>query len=254
MANRAAFQETQYQLASHIRDPEGVKPPAGIEERRLQVYRELIFNNISGFVASGFPVIHSILPEQEWQTLIRDFLVKHRANSPYFAEVAQEFLSFVQSNTSDVVKKYPFFLELAHYEWVELALMIDPFELSSVALKDSVDLLNDVPVLSPLAWPLAYEFDVQHISKEYQPQSPPESPTFIVVYRDRQDEVEFTEVNAVTFNLLTLIKQNNSFTGREILEQLALQIPQIPEQAIFSHGLDTLLKLMKKDIILGVRA
>jgi hypothetical protein len=251
---RLAFQEVQFQMTSHIRDPDKVQPPQGIEERRLAIYRDLIFNNIAGFIESGFPVIRSILPEQEWQQLIREFLVNYRAQSPYFAEVAKEFLTFAESGKSEIISKYPFFKELAHYEWVELALMIDPLDLDSIGIKDSVDLLNDVPILSPLAWPLAYEYDVHHISKEYQPNSPPKIPSFIIVYRDRNDDVEFTEVNAVTFSLVTIMNDNDTLTGRQILDVLAGQMPQIPRQAIFDNGLEIMLKLMKKDIILGVRS
>lgn len=252
MANRPAFQNIQYQLSLHVRDPGNVKGPEGIEDRRLAIYRELIFNNISGFIESGFPVLHSILTDDQWQQLIREFLVEYRAQSPYFAEVAKEFLSFAQTSSSSVIENYPFFSELAHYEWVELALMIDPVDLKSIRTKDSVDLINETPVLSPVAWPLAYQFDVHHISKDYQPDAPPKTPSFIVVYRDRDDEVEFTEVNAVTFSLLTIMQQQEGLTGQQILQQLAEQLPQIPQHAILDHGLDTMLKLMKKDIILGV--
>ncbi len=252
MVSRPEFQEIQYQLSSHIRDPEHSNAPKGIEERRLTIYRELIFNNIAGFVESGFPVIHSILNDEEWKQLIREFLVNYRAKSPYFAEVAKEFLSFAQTNESTIIANYPFFQELAHYEWVELALMIDPCDLKSISTKASVDLMNEVPILSPLAWPLAYQFDVHHISKDYQPAKAPDVPSFIVVYRDKDDDVEFIEVNGVTFNLLTIMQKENGLTGDQILKRLSDELPQVPLQAIFEHGLDTMLKLMKKDIILGV--
>lgn len=245
-------QKAQMEFARHIRDPDNKNAPANIEDRRLAVYRELIFNNIAGFIDSGFPVLKQLIPQNDWQTLIRMFLVEHRAESPYFAEVTKEFLAFLENTDLPLKQKFPFLEELAHYEWVELALMIDDFSIDSVCLKDSVDLLNDKVVLSEVAWPLVYEFDVHHISADYQPQKKPETPTFIVVYRNRNDDVEFTEINAVTFSLLQLLKNYPDETGKQILSRLASEIPQVPSQTIIDNGLDILLKLMKRDIILGV--
>lgn len=42
---------TQLQaLAAHVRDPAHHAGPVGIEERRLRVYRELVFNNLQGLL------------------------------------------------------------------------------------------------------------------------------------------------------------------------------------------------------------
>lgn len=246
------FQRVQQTFTAHLRNPDKHRAPSNIEDRRMAVYRELIYNNINGFIESGFPVIHSILSEQEWHNLVRQFIDEHKAASPYFSEVAKEFLLFLEQKQPEVLQIYPFMMELAHYEWVELALMIDPFEASDVETKDSVDLLNEPLLISPVAWPLAYEYNVQHISSDYLPSEKPSTPTFIVVYRNRADSVEFTEINAVTFTLLELIKQNSDKTGAEVLNLLVEQLPQFPAETIKSNGLDILMKLMKRDIILGV--
>ena len=37
---------TQYALTAHIRDPENQPAPAGIEDRRMGIYRDLIFCNV----------------------------------------------------------------------------------------------------------------------------------------------------------------------------------------------------------------
>ena len=53
------FIEVQQQFMDYIRDP-SLPMPEGIEPRRMKVYRDLFFNNISGFVASAFPVLKSL--------------------------------------------------------------------------------------------------------------------------------------------------------------------------------------------------
>ena len=37
------FQQVQRQLADHLRDPKHHAPPEGLEDRRLNIYRQLFF-------------------------------------------------------------------------------------------------------------------------------------------------------------------------------------------------------------------
>ena len=64
------------------------------------------------------------------------------------------------------------------------------------------DLIAGRPVLSPLAWVLAYDYPVHQISPANQPHEPAGQSTFLVVYRNRDDQVGFMEINAVTARLL----------------------------------------------------
>ena len=57
------FKDVQYQFTGYIRDPENNDKPEGIEQRRLNVYRDLFYNNIEGFISSCFPVLKSLMSE-----------------------------------------------------------------------------------------------------------------------------------------------------------------------------------------------
>ena len=59
-----AFQKLQYAFAAHIRDPEHRAAPAGIEDRRMGIYRELFYNNIEDFLATAFPVIRALTADE----------------------------------------------------------------------------------------------------------------------------------------------------------------------------------------------
>ena len=244
------FQQQSHQLAAHIRNPEQVPAPSDIEERRIKIYRELFYNNIEGFASSAFPVLRALISDHDWHALVRDFMIHYRCHSPYFLEISQEFLNYLQQRkpqSSDL----PFMLELAHYEWVELAL--DVSDEKVVDCNINGDLLEQRPVVSGLAWSLAYQYPVHRIGLEFQPTSPSEQPHYLIVYRDRHDCVGFMETNAVTARLLALLNDDDSqLSGRQVLLLLAqeMQHPD-PEQMIeFGHGL--LKQLLALDIILGV--
>ena len=123
MSPQSSFMETQYQFANAIRDPDNNPAPDNIEQRRMTIYQELFYNNIEGFIANGFPVLREITPDQTWHSMIRDFMIKHRCKTPLFHEIAREFLAYLDNERSS--KNDPIFInELAHYEWVELALSV----------------------------------------------------------------------------------------------------------------------------------
>jgi len=247
------FQHVQRDLGQYLRNPEAPLPESlqPLEARRLKIYEDLIFNNIEGFISGGFPVLRQLYNQSDWQRLVRDFIVTHECHSPYFLEISEEFLKYLQNDREMQACDPVFMLELAHYEWVELALDVSE-EVLPVTAQEVLtqDLLEELPVASPLVWTLSYQFPVHHIGPDYQPNVAPEQPTFLLVYRNRLDEVQFMESNALTVRLLQLLSAQEHSSGRALLMQLGEE-SQFPDlQAFVSMGHDLLLKLQTCDIIL----
>ncbi len=249
MSTQPAFQKTQYDFTSHIRDPDATPCPEGIEDRRMKIYRELIYNNIESFIQTGFPVLYKLLDRDHWHQMVRDFVVRHQSHSPYFAEISQEFLKYLREERGHIAQDPPFMLELAHYEWVELALDISCETFPQAVVDKEQDLYTQHPVVSPLAWRLSYQYPVHRIGEAYQPGEPPESPTFLVVYRNRADEVKFMEANAVTIRLLQLLEEDSSLSGDQALVQIAKELQHSDPQAVIENGRSLLKQLSELDII-----
>jgi hypothetical protein len=241
----------QTAFAAHIRDPENHAAPAGIEDRRMKIYRELFFNNISSLLASNFPVLHSIYDQAGWRQLVRDFYSEHRCQTPHFTEVSKEFLRYLQDERKDSGDDPGFLLELAHYEWVELALSLDQRNPATLAIDRNGNLLSATPVLSPLAWPLTYRYPVHRIGPAYQPGTPPDEPTHILVYRDPEDRVKFMQLNHVSWLLLDLMQEGSNATGLELLTTVANSIGHPDPERVISAGTDLLMDLKQKGVVLG---
>lgn len=246
-----SLSQIQTQLAAHLRNPEQVAGPEGVEDRRLKIYRELFYNNIETFISSGFPVLRSLVDDVFWHAMVRDFMIRHRCHSPYFLEITQEFLLYLQHTREAQEDDPPFMLELAHYEWVELGLDVAEDDITQVPHDPDGDLLEGLPVVSPLAWSLAYQFPVHRIGPDFQPEHPEAVPSYLVVYRGRDDRVGFMEANAVTARLLELLQGAQIENGRQALQVLAeeMQHPQ-PEQLVVM-GLDLMEHLRSQSILLG---
>lgn len=250
------FKQRQRRFADQIRNPN--QPlPEGIEPRRMQVYTELFFNNLAGFLEGAFPVYRSLCSDCFWADEVRGFMQHYSAQSPLFRDLAQAYREYVEQQRPPHVEDPPFLQELLHYEWVELALDIDeadPFESTRPSLPDSERLLREHPRISPLAWSFCYHWPVHQICRDYQPMQPPEQPSWLLVYRTRHDEVKFMELNAVSARLLWLLSEQPGISGARALEQIATGLDHLSEDAVIQGGLQLLHQFAQHDIVLGTTA
>jgi len=243
-----AFTAHQRSFTAYVRDPKHAPPPADVAPVRMQVYRELLYKNVDGSLSACFPVLKSILGEAAWDRMVQRFFVEHRCHTPIYRELPGELLSWFEA-AGDALDLPPFARELAHYEWIELALTIDPACIEDVAADPHGDLLAGIPVVSPLARVLAYAFPVHKLSPEYAPSVPPATPTHLAVYRDRNDAVCFLELNPLTALLLRQLRDRDA-TGEEVLVRIAHD-NKLDANAVRAGGVAILSDLRERDVILG---
>lgn len=246
-AMKVDFKAKQFEFAAYIRDPENNPQPADVQPQRMAMYRELFFNNIDNFLSVNFPVLRTILNDRQWFELGQDFFAKHSSQSPHFSEIPEEFLDYLQ-NERDSSADFGFMLELAHYEWVEMALSIAK-EPAPANRQNLDNLYNQRIRLSPLAWPLAYQYPVQKISPAFLPETAPKQATFLVVYRNPDDEVNFIEITPITYRLLEIIQEHEEVLTADCLKQVADELNHPNPEMIVSGGLQILKELVEKTVI-----
>lgn len=251
MNSTTATERLQRAFAAHIRDPRSHPAPAGIEDRRMAIYRELFHNNITSFLAGGFPVLCKVLSAERWQAITHDFFARHRSATPYFLQIGQEFLQYLQQEYQPHPDDPPFLLELAHYEWLELAADVDPDEIPVAGFNPRGNLLDGRPLLSPLAYVACYEFPVHRIGPDFQPREPGGHPVWLIIYRDIEDRVRFMEINAVTARLLMLLQDDGSLTGRAAIERVQAELQHPQPEVVLQGGLQALEHLRQTGIVLG---
>lgn len=234
----------QHALTAHLRNPERQPAPAGLDDTRLQVYRDLLFNNLQALLAGSFPVLLQVLDTAEWNALCRRYFADHRCRSPLFTEVAAEFVGWLR--TCDGLPR-PFLAELAHYEWVEQALQGSAAE-PLPPVPPGTDPWTSFLQVSGLAWPLGYHWPVQHLGRDHQPVQPPAQPTFLLARRVAGGEVVFAILSALAWQLLEQIGSGTPNTGAEHLQALAAQQGLSPAQ-IEADGRALLAQLLAADVI-----
>ncbi|MGB5670669.1 MAG: putative DNA-binding domain-containing protein [Sedimenticolaceae bacterium] len=248
------FQQQQLAFTAHIRDPDGSPLPEGIPARRMAIYTEIFFNNINDQLAGNFPVLRQISSDAHWHAMVRDFMVRHRSATPLFTKIGEEFLEYLQQEREPHTDDLPFMLELAHYEYVELAVAISTADEQLGEFDPNGDLLSGCPVVAPTAWNLTYSWPVHTLGPEHLPTEKPPEPTHLVVYRDLLDEVHFLQINAVTQRLLQLLKENPAQSGLDVLNTIAGELAHPNRDVLVEAGQKLFDDLRRRSVILGTKA
>ena len=241
------FTELQTHFMAYIRDPEAPLPD-GVAGKRMQIYRELFFNNVNGFVSSAFPVLKSLYGATAWRELVQAFFTHHDCQTPIFVEIAQEFLLFLQTEYQMKDSDPIFMLELAHYEWLELAVATADSQRSQPLMTQS-EVEHCAMSVSDFARIAQYHFDVQHISDEYQPIEPLATPVFFCVYRDENEEVCFLQLNPLSAQVLAYMVQNSAIELTLILDWLTELYPTMAPESLTQGCVQLLKQMAQKGIV-----
>ncbi|WP_043421929.1 DNA-binding domain-containing protein [Azonexus hydrophilus] len=241
------FQSFQQAFANHLRNPQRAPRPAGVPARGMGVYRELVGNNLQGFIDSAFPVCRAILGEARWQRLGRRFRRDWPLHTPWFREIPREFVQFLAQTPG---LRLPRWLpELAHYEWVELA--ADIADAAIPPHDPDGDLRHGTVVLNPVLFNLAYAWPVHRIGPDWRPRKA--QATHLLVYRDADDIVRFSETNPVTARLLALLAETPQ-SGEAACRQIAAELQHAEPERLVEFGLELLADLHRQGIVLGTES
>jgi hypothetical protein len=250
--DKSGLLHQQTTMGLYLRDPEHHAPPTEMDPARAQVYRDLVFANLCSLLSGTFPVLVRILGDERWCSLVRIFLRDCRARTPKFGEIAQEFVEFLATGPQALTDgPWPLFMvELAHYEWVEMALQQS--EAGPLVTGDAGSLLDRPLQVSPLAWPLAYAWPVQQVGPDYQPDVLPAHPTLLLVRRVEDWSVKFSELSPLAWRLLQRIGEFPELTGLAQLQGLAVEAGQVGSSVFFEGGLGLLRQMHEEGVVGGV--
>jgi hypothetical protein len=109
------------------------------------------------------------------------------------------------------------------------------------------DMMHSRVLLNPARVDVASLWPVHRIGLAWRPRKT--EPTFLVVFRDAQQEVQFTEINAVTAHVLALLDSGRS--GQQAFAQLAREMAHADPEALQGFGQELLIHLREQGVILG---
>lgn len=218
-----------------------------IPTRVGKLYQSLIWNNFTGFINQCFPICRQLINDETWQQLQHTFFNEGQLETPYFGEISQQFVIFLQKNPKlmDKLALPLFFVELAHYEWIELYV-------DNLVDKTPTPFIKNL-ALNPSVQPLHYQWAVQTISSNHQPDTPEE--TFLLVYRKMTDtghEVAFMQVNALTYLLVAFISEGGVYENDEQLFVEFAKAVAMPAENFLGFAQSLFETLLENQVLLSV--
>jgi len=243
------FKTVQQEFVNAIKNPDSFETNDADIKRRMDIYQSLFFNNISGFISTGFPVLKSLVSEENWNALVRAFFIHHESRSPYFSDISKEFVEYLSASPELPFQLPAFAAELAHYEWLELDVSIRKASHAVVYFKagEQVTLVS----VSPLATLASYTYPVHLIGVDHIPEAPAPEQQFYVVYRNEEQRVEFVHLNPLTAVLLHTIEQHEQGIDIDALgEQLCKQLDHLPDQTVLQGMQQIVSDMLQKGILL----
>ena len=250
-SNAPNFQAFQLAFARHIRDPKAHARPAGVPARRMKIYNELLYNNLEGFLLACFPVLHRVLGARKWAKLVREFFAEHRCHTPFFRQIPDEFVQYLQTERGGRPGDPPFMVELAHYEWIELVLSVSTKEAPLESIDTAGDLASGRPALNPVLALLQYQYPVQRIGPGYKPRAAPAETTYLLVFRNADFAVNFVALNPVAAHLVALLQTNKTNSGEKLLKKIARELKHPTPRVAIQGGMEILRELRSAGAILG---
>ena len=261
MASQPDFIRLQRNLAGYFRTDIKKGVPASLNNERLKVYKDLIHGNISSFIDTQFPICGRLVGKNKWKRLIKHFIAHHKLATPFFHQITLHFLLFLKQHLkheeSARKKTYPAcLLELAHFEWQELAVVmaedtpIPPFQKKITATKPLV--------LVPVIQLVQYHYPVHYMTlpEDGKPVRIPRrsaQPIYLIVYRKLDDDLGVMTINSGGIQLMNQLISAPKCSVKTHFQRLIklMAIPKESRPAFEKSARQQLTLLQEEGVILG---
>lgn len=197
MPPKPTLAETQQALAEAVRLGSAA-PLNDYAPNRLAVYARLVRNNTFGFIDRCFVETQAHITAELWQQSKERFVQEGKAHSPYFQDIAGEFLTFCQNKRlfSEQV------LALMDFEHTQLLA-----EVSMAQVPQSFEWDSDCQMqFSPAAYLKSYAVDF--LSSDFAQFLPQASQ--VLVWRDSQFAIYQQLLSELDFWLLSYLQEQPS--------------------------------------------
>ncbi|MCY4256225.1 MAG: putative DNA-binding domain-containing protein [Gammaproteobacteria bacterium] len=247
----SGFQDLQRQLTAHLRDPDAHPAPEGVEDRRIGIYRRLVFGNLSRLLGAGLPLTREQLGKSRFGLLVRDFLREHRAATPYFPRLSGEFRQWHEKARPGRPNDPPWLGDLILYETEKRILQRLPDPPADPAIDPQGNVVAGVPAPSPLLRLLTLRYPVHKSRKRELGNAPPETPSFLLLRRERGGRVLTQELGVLSAGLLALALDNTRQTGSALLETMLQQAPPDSRELLLKQGREQLQHFRRSGVLRG---
>lgn len=235
-----SFQATQQQFCNWIRFPE-TELPKTFSAQRMQIYRDLLFNNVCSFIDLVYPIAGAMLPKLQWQKLLAEFFRNEKCQSPFYNDISLQFREYLIDCNHPSLQEYPWLVELLQFEWLELYLDTVEIEKTTVTQQSEWQLTTQV-------WVLVYQYPVYEWLSTMTISQVESMPSAIMVWRNDQHNICVERLSPLFAMLIEQINQKEllEIDIRHLISSTFLDFSSVQVQTLIDElsALLTRLKLL----------
>ncbi|QLB40905.1 DUF2063 domain-containing protein [Mannheimia pernigra] len=211
--HKPSLKEIQAEFTNAIRHNDVKLMSGNISPQRLGVYSRLVRNNTLGFIDRCYVQLPQHLSPEEWLAVKEKFIREGKAHSPFFQDIAGEFLNFCRENGC----MPPHLLELMDFENAQLLA-----EVSMATVPSEFEWDNDTIMQFSGAAELR-QYETHFLRSNFKQFE--QEPSNVLVWRDAEFGIYHNTLEELDFFLLRSLQEGaNSLNGlfeelREFLDQ-----------------------------------
>lgn len=215
--NRNARQEfLQSGVVSGIAD---LKDPASaqalatdIDRRGVELYATLLQYGHQDVMQSIYPFCARVIGNK-WEDVVCDYLETYPPEHYNLNRTASRFPQYLSN--SKWTARYPFIVELADYEWLEMELLEQNTKVavtSSISFTKPEEFETHAPLINPVLAIRKYAYPIPTLAERLQAthtkrKTVPQVRTHVVVYRHPEHYCKFLEIGETTSKVLEAARE-----------------------------------------------
>jgi hypothetical protein len=229
---------------------------------RFETYRKHISIGFLGAIETAFPVLRSLVSQNEWNDLLNAFYLKRLTRSPIARRVFREFAQFLRKYRGPLLDRLPYLKELAEYENLEIRLTYDPdrpvedglIRDWDAAAREPGRFVGLIPVLNPHHALRVYRWPVHRVCRGFSSPGRVRPGRYaLLVYRDPETfKIRFLETTPVVAEMVGLMAPKRKPLGR-VLETLVKKHKPSDPQAFVREAVGAIRSLKERGVVLGFR-
>lgn len=236
----------QHAIADYCKDIPNISI-TDVNTERLNHYKRLIFNIISDALETTYPITLQFIKRSQWDEMVKDFVQNHHCKHSQLFRMPGEFIHFVEKWHFQEQFQIPYLINLLQFEWVEvLAHTMKDVEIPKFDTKG--DLWEEKLVFNPYLIFLELDYPIHRLNElkieDYK------SNYYLLIYREPNGTVQYTEMNQLTYQMLQHMKESN-LSLQFVLNEFISQLPVDLQRKYASQSLQFFERLKSLGVILG---
>lgn len=220
----------------------------GAKKDRLHHYRRLIYNIIDDALENAYPITRKQLNDTQWKQMVDEFVQEHPCQNPQLYLMPGELIEFAIKKDYATQFNIPYFVDMLNFEWIEVIVHsmkneeLEPY-------KEDGDFLNSNVYFTPYFKLISLNYPI-HKLKETEIKNQ-KGAYFLLVYRQPNGTVQYTELNNVTTHIINEMYSNNK-TLLEALSPILVNKDEDVRVSLINQSLGFINQLKSLGIVLGI--